>query len=66
MLKFKGKGLFVFSDPGGAKAVLAHVGAIKRELGEFKIISDKQYSFYKDFGLPIVQQTHLPTPKDVV
>ena len=66
MLKFKGKGLFVFSDPGGAKAVLAHVCAIKRELGEFKIISDKQYSFYKDFGLPIVQQTHLPTPKDVV
>jgi len=53
--KFKGKGLFVFSDPAGAKAVLAQVYLLKKEnqLTDFLIVSDRNYAFFEDFGLEV-------------
>jgi hypothetical protein len=53
-LNFKGKGLFVFSDPGGAKAVLTQASALKNSLREIMIISDRDYPFFKDFALTII------------
>ncbi len=46
-----GKGLFVFSDPGGAKAILAYVQI--NQIEEFLIVSDRSYSFFEDFGLEV-------------
>jgi len=53
--KFKGKGLFVFSDPAGATAVLAQVYLLKKEnqLTDFLIVSDRNYAFFEDFGLEV-------------
>ena len=51
--KLRGKGLFVFSDPGGAKPVLALVESIIPQLLAYKIISDRVYSFYKDFSVEV-------------
>ena len=48
----KGKGLFVFSDPGGAKPVLALVNSLT-QLRSYKIISDRTYPFYKEFHLEV-------------
>lgn len=50
---FDGTGIFVFSDPGGAMPVLAIAEKEKKNLKKFKIISDRNYSFYKDFNLNI-------------
>ena len=50
---FKGRGLFVFSDPGGAKPILSLVLAIRQQLDDYVIISDREYAFFKDFGLPV-------------
>lgn len=47
--QLNGKGLFVFSDPGGAKPILAMIELLKKNLCEIKIISDRVYPFYKDF-----------------
>ena len=49
VLKLKGKGLFVFSDPGGAKPILSYVALNK--ISNYFIISDRVYNFYTDFGL---------------
>lgn len=48
-----GKGLFVFSDPGGAKPVLALISLqrIKNHL----VISDRNYDFYNDFQIDVKQ-----------
>ena len=46
-----GKGLYVFSDPGGAKPCLSFVGLNK--ISNYLIVSDRKYSFYKDFGLNV-------------
>ena len=54
--KLKGKGLFVFSDPGGAKPLLALVTLIKKNLNDFRIISDRKYDFYDEFSLDV----HVP------
>ena len=52
MLKIKGqKGIFVFSDPAGAKACMALVKSLKNK--EVLIISDRKYSFYSEFNLEI-------------
>jgi len=52
MLKIKGKrGIFVFSDPAGAKACLALVKSLKNK--EILIISDREYSFYSEFNLKV-------------
>jgi len=53
LLPFKGKGLFVFSDPGGAKPVLALASSLETELPGYTIISDREYAFTADFGLAI-------------
>lgn len=50
---FKGRGLFVFSDPGGAKPVLALVSALQFQLDAYLIISDREYAFYKDFNVVV-------------
>lgn len=51
-LNLNGRGLFVFSDPGGAKPLLA---AIKLNCGlkEFIVVSDRVYDFFTDFGIPV-------------
>jgi len=45
----KGKGLFVFSDPGGAKPVLSFI--YNQKIKNCKIISDRKYNFFNDFNL---------------
>lgn len=47
----KGKGLFVFSDPGGAKPLMALIHIYK--LKNYKALSDRKYSFFKDFDVKI-------------
>jgi hypothetical protein len=48
----KGRGLFVFSDPGGAKPLLALITLLK-PLTACRIISDRDYSFFADFNLDV-------------
>lgn len=48
----KGKGLFVFSDPGGAKPILALIKSLGNRV-QYRIISDRRYDFYDDFGLNV-------------
>ncbi len=50
---FTGRGLFIFSDPGGAKAILALVHLLKPHLDDFKIVSDRKYKFYSDFSFSV-------------
>ncbi|MCS7029739.1 MAG: hypothetical protein NZ519_13350, partial [Bacteroidia bacterium] len=52
----EGKGLFVFSDPAGAKAVLAKAYFLQKEkkLSDLKIISDRKYDFFAEFGLEVL------------
>ena len=52
-LRFKGKGLFVFSDPGGAKPILALSESLKPDLVSYKIISDRTYSFIDNFAVEV-------------
>lgn len=51
----RGRGLFVFSDPGGAKPVLALVKSLEHQLTDFLILSDREYGFFKDFGLEVIK-----------
>ena len=46
----RGKGLFVFSDPGGAKPLLALADSLSGQLSDYKIISDRKYFFYDNFS----------------
>jgi hypothetical protein len=50
-LKHKGKIVFVFSDPGGAKPCLALIE--ESNLTNAIAISDREHSFYKDFNTPV-------------
>jgi len=50
----KGRGLFVFSDPGGAKPLLALITLLK-SLTACKVVSDRNYSFFTDFGIDVEQ-----------
>jgi hypothetical protein len=59
IFSLSGKGLFVFSDPGGAKPVLAIVDIFKDQL-EYQILSDRVYKFYDDFGLIINKASRDP------
>jgi hypothetical protein len=52
-LNLSGGGLFVFSDPGGAKPLLSLVKSLKNSLNFYKIVSDRNYSFFKDFDLEV-------------
>ncbi|MBK78273.1 MAG: hypothetical protein CMC88_04100 [Flavobacteriaceae bacterium] len=47
----KGKGLFIFSDPGGAKPVLSFI--YNKKIKNYKIISDRKYNFFNDFNLKV-------------
>jgi len=49
----KGKGLFVFSDPGGAKPILSIAKFNLKNLSDCLIISDRLYPFYKEFDLEV-------------
>ena len=57
MLKINGqKGIFIFSDPAGAKACLALVKSLKNK--EILVISDRKYSFYSEFNLEVNSSAH--------
>ena len=45
----KGKGLFIFSDPGGAKPVLSFI--YNKKIKNYKIISDRKYNFFASRNL---------------
>lgn len=49
--ELKGKGLFVFSDPGGTKSVLAYIKLNK--VKDYMIITDRNYDFFSDYNLNI-------------
>lgn len=52
MLSFiNGRGIFIFSDPGGAKPILSLIHLLK--LTNCKIISDRVYGFYNDFNIDV-------------
>lgn len=55
--ELSGRGLFVFSDPGGAKPVLAIVHHLNQKglIFEQVIISDRQYDFFSDFDVSVIQ-----------
>ncbi|MBK9502044.1 MAG: CDP-glycerol glycerophosphotransferase family protein [Leptospiraceae bacterium] len=48
-MQLKGNGLFVYSDPAGAKAVLALALEIQSDLSRINIVSDREYDFVSDF-----------------
>ena len=50
--ELKGKGLFVFSDPGGAKPLLAYI-KLNSNLKEYIVVSDRVYDFYADFNIEV-------------
>ncbi len=52
-MQFQGKGLFVYSDPGAAKAILAQVVKVRESLQAYKIFSDRDYPFSKAFGVDV-------------
>src|SRR5215471_14868261 len=51
--KLQRRGLFVFSDPAGAKAVLALAKQKEPFLDDYKLISDREYMFVKEFKLRV-------------
>lgn len=53
--QLNGKGLFVFSDPGGAKPVLALAESLQEKLSWYKVISDREYNFYSNFSVQVQQ-----------
>lgn len=50
-MKLGNKVLITFSDPGGAKPCLAL--ASTHGISELKVVSDRDYPFYKDFGISV-------------
>jgi CDP-glycerol glycerophosphotransferase (TagB/SpsB family) len=59
-----GRGLFVFSDPGGAKPLLSYVKLNRLEEKTY-LISDRYYPFYKDFELEVNLINEL-SPKQIL
>jgi hypothetical protein len=51
--ELKGRGLFVFSDPGGAKPLLTLADENIRSLTAVKAVSNRLYPFYKDFSTKV-------------
>jgi hypothetical protein len=47
--ELKGRALFVFSDPGGAKPILTLVDENIGTLTAVKVVSNRTYPFYNDF-----------------
>jgi hypothetical protein len=66
--KFIGNGIFVFSDPAGAKACLAlnEILNIEQVQGKRKLYSNKSYSFYKQFesNVEIISIENIPDISD--
>ena len=53
-----GKGLFVFSDPGGAKPILAFI-FLKKITSKSIVITDREYDFFSDYpGVKIIKYTN--------
>lgn len=50
--KLVGKGLFVFSDPGGAKPCLSYI--LLNNCSNYIVISDREYKFYSDFNINVI------------
>lgn len=49
-----GKGLFVYSDPGGAKGILSLIYLLKgKKSFHYDLVSDRDYSFTKDYDLKV-------------
>lgn len=55
----KNKGVYIFSDPGGAKPCLAFL--LLNKISNFKAISDRVYNFYNEFGINVscIEETKL-------
>jgi hypothetical protein len=51
--KLRGKALFIISDPGAAKPILALIEEQKKNFSELIIISDRIHNFFKDFNLDV-------------
>ncbi len=49
------RGLFVFSDPGGAKAIIALVKLYGEKLERSLFISDRHYDFFDDFKIKVAR-----------
>jgi predicted glycosyltransferase len=47
----------VFSDPGGAKPILALI-KLRKDLKDFLVISDRDYDFFSDFNIPVLAYTN--------
>ena len=47
-----GRGLFIFSDPGGAKPILSYL-SLNKKIKTFLVISDRLYNFYSDFNIQV-------------
>ena len=47
-----GKGLYVFSDPGGAKPCLSYI--LLNNISNYIVISDREYTFYADFNINVI------------
>ena len=48
-----GRGLFVFSDPGGAKPMLSYA-TLNASLSDVLVISDRKYAFFHDFQISVI------------
>lgn len=62
-MELKGKGLFVYSDPGAAKAILSKALEFGKNSKDYRIISNRVYSFTDSFGL--VVETQIESPASV-
>lgn len=61
----RGNGIFLFSDPSGAKACLALASILKNEKysGAFEIISNRSYDFYEDWDHEVTINEHFDLNK---
>lgn len=62
-MQLKGSGLFVYSDPAGAKAILALALELENSLSKINIVSDREYNFVEDFKF-VVKKPALKIEED--
>lgn len=60
-----GRGLFVFSDPGGAKPILSYA-KINSELEEICMISDRVYPFFENFEISVIVYKKEVSEKEMI
>ena len=64
-ISLKGKILFVFSDPGGAKPILSLIE--EKNIDTCLAVSNRSYSFYGDFKTPVkIIETERPALLPVI